>query len=381
MEKLRILIFSTAYGAGHVRASEAIIKAIRKNAPYSEVIHLDYGECLNKTLNSIIKNTYLTMIKHSPQIYGKLYYSTASVAPDSIIQRSLNSFGMAKLKKLIQSLQPDLIICTFPTVAGVLSQLREKGILSVPLVTVVTDYVAHSQWIHSGVDMYIVGCGEVYEELVSRGIMPERIHVTGIPVNPRFESHIDGSETISRLGLLSNRKTILLMGGAYGVLSRIKEVFVSLAEMESPVQLIVVCGHDKKLYKEFANMAEKTRNPVVILGFVDNVEELMAAADIIITKAGGLIISEALTQRLPSVIFMPIPGQEGENAAFLSRMGAGRVVYSTEELKNVIHTLLEKPEELEAMKQAASNAIPGYAAERAVECMLRLMDKKYAGYM
>lgn len=380
MKKLRILIFSTTYGAGHVRASEAIIQAIREKDPYSEVIHLDYGECLNKTINSIIKNTYLAMIKHSPRIYGKFFYRTANASPDSFIYRSLNSFGSTRLKKLIYSLQPDLIICTFPTVAGAISQLRLKRILNAPLVTVVTDYVAHSQWIHSGVDMYIVGCNDVYEELVSRGISPERIHVTGIPVNPKFESYIDGLETISRLGLLPKRKTILLMGGAYGILGRIKEIYRSLAEMESPVQLIVVCGHDKKLYRDLSGISLKARNPCVILGYVDNVEELMDAADIIITKAGGLIVSEALTKRLPSVIFMPIPGQEGENAAFLDRIGAGKVVNSPAELIGVVHYLLQKPDELETMRQAASKAIPGCAAERAAEYMLQLVDKKKGSY-
>lgn len=379
MKKLRVLIFSTTYGAGHVRASEAIIQAIRKRAHYSEIIHLDYGECLSKPINSIIKNTYIAIIKHYPKIYGIFYYGTTSAAPNWFIQRFLNSFGMTKLKKIIHSLQPDLIICTFPTVAGVMSQLRMKNILNKPIVTVVTDYAAHSQWIHFGVDMYIVGCSEVFEELVSRGINPERIHVTGIPVNLKFERFIDGKETISKLGLFSDRKTILLMGGAYGVLGRIKEVCRNLAEMEYPVQLIVVCGQDKKLYNELSNMVGKTRNPVVVLGFVKNIEELMAAADVMITKAGGLIVSEALTQRLPSVIFMPIPGQEEANAGFLSRIGAGKVVYSINELKSVLHSLLEQPDQLEAMKRAASKAIPGFAAERAVEYMLHLMGKNYPG--
>ena len=336
---------------------------------------MDYGKYINKTLNSLIKNTYIGMIKYYPKLWGKFYYCTASISQNSLMQRFLNSIGLSKLQKLIKTLQPDLIICTFPTVAGVLSQLRLKKVLNVPLVTVITDYVVHSQWIHAGVDMYIVGCQDIFDGLVAKGISPEQIHVTGIPVSPQFEGTLERVEIVSKLGLCPDRQTLLIMGGAYGVLDNLKEVCRIIAEKKTALQIVVVCGHHQKLYNSLQCLVGKTRNPIILLGYVKNVEELMTAADLIITKAGGLTVSEALTLKLPLVIYKPIPGQEEANAAFLNKMGAGRIAYTADQLKNVVLSLIEQPKKLKEMRQAAARAIPGLAAERSVEHMLYLLKE------
>lgn len=269
--------------------------------------------------------------------------------------------------KFIQALQPDLVICTYPTVAGVLAQQRLKGVLDVPLVTVVTDYAVHNQWIHPGVDLYIVGCENVYEGLVARGINPNLIWITGIPVSPKFEWKLDRQAILKKLGLSPERPTVLVMGGAYGILSGTKWICKVLADTAFPVQSIIVCGQDEKLYKSLESVIEEGRNPIVRFGYVKNVEELMSAADMIITKAGGLTVSEALTKRVPLVIYRPIPGQEEENAIYLEGIGAGRVAKSEEELEKIIFDLLEHPQDLERMRRAA---------EQTVECILQLLEKR-----
>lgn len=375
MKKLRVLVFSASFGAGHVRAAEAIIEAIRDREPQAEITHLDCGEFLSKTFNSIIKNTYIGLIKYSPKLWGKFYYGTAKIAPDSMIQRFLNQMGRNEFERLIHSLQPDLIVCTYPTVAGALSQLRLEHRLDVPVVTVVTDYVVHSQWIHAGVDQYIVGCNEVYGGLVARGIEPGRIKVTGIPVSPVFERSLNKKEIISGLGLSADRQTLLVMGGAHGVLDSLKEVCRLFADLSYPLQLIVVCGQDDRLYQTLDDVVAKARNPIIRFGFVNNMEEMMTAADIIITKAGGLTVSEALTRRLPLVIFRPIPGQEEANTVFLNKIGAGKTAGTLKEVGEIVQSLLEQPAELEKMRQAAAREIPGRAAERAAEHMLSLVDE------
>lgn len=375
MKQLRVLIFSATFGAGHVRAAEAIIEVIRAKQPAAEIIHLDFGEFLSKTINKVIKNTYIELIKHTPKLWGKLYYRTAKIPSHSVFQRFINGLGRREFLQYIHSLQPDLIICTYPTVAGVLARLRQKKVLDVPLVTVVTDYAVHGHWIHPGVDLYIAGCPDVYEGLVAKGIDPRRIQVTGIPVSPKFEIEFNREEILENLGLSPNRPTFLIMGGAYGVLGGAKWVCRFLADSEVPVQSIVVCGQDEKLFKSLDQVVEEARNPVVRFGYVTNVEELMTAADIIITKAGGLTVSEALTKRLPIVVFKPIPGQEAENAVYLERIGAGRTANTDEELEKVLANLLHHPKELEQMRQAAAKALPGQAAERAVEHMLGLVRR------
>ena len=374
MNHLRILVFSATFGAGHVRAAQALIEAWREEDPAVEIHHVDFGAFLSKTFNTVIKSTYIELIKHTPKLWGKFYYRTARIQPDSVFQRFLNGLGRREFIKYIDSLNPDLIICTYPTIAGILAGLRERQILSVPVVTVVTDYAVHSQWIHPGVDLYIVGCDNVYRGLVRRGIDPDRIKVTGIPVSPRFEKPLDRGKIAARLGLVPSRLTFLVMGGAYGVLGGAKWLCKILAEADFPLQAIVVCGQDEKLYKSLDSIVAEARNPIVRFGFVNNVEELMAASDVIITKAGGLTVSEALTRRLPLVIYRPIPGQEEENAVFLQEIGAGRVATTEEELELILNRILTDPGELDRMRAAAAAALPGHAAERAVAHILQLVS-------
>lgn len=376
MEQLSVLIFSASFGAGHVRAAEAIIEALCDKEPNVKITHLDFGAFLSKTFNFMIKNTYIEVIKHTPKLWGKFYRCTSKIPPDSIFQRFLNGLGKEEFVKFIQALQPDLVICTYPTVAGVLAQKRLKGILNVPLVTIVTDYAVHSQWIHPGVDHYIVGCEMVKKGLEARGINPKSIRVTGIPVSPKFELKLNRQRILKKLCLNPELPTVMVMGGAYGVLGGAKWICEVLSKTAIPVQSIVVCGHDEKLYKALDPIVEECKNPIVRFGFVRNVEELMSAADMIITKAGGLTVSEALTKRLPLVIFKPIPGQEEENAKYLEGIGAGRTAKSEVDLEKIIYDLLEHPQDLERMRRSAAKAVPGCAAELAVEGILQLLESR-----
>jgi processive 1,2-diacylglycerol beta-glucosyltransferase len=375
LDQLSVLVFSASFGAGHVRAADAVIEALRAKDPNVKITHLDCGAFLSKTFNSVIRSTYIELIKHTPKLWGKFYYRTAKIPPDSAFQRFLNGLGRREFLKYIKELQPDLVICTYPTVAGVLAQQRLKGVLNIPLVTIVTDYAVHSQWIHPGVDLYIVGCEGVYNGLVARGINPNTIQITGIPVSPKFEETLDRKAILKKIGFSPDSATVLVMGGAYGVLGGAKWICKILSETAFPVQSIIVCGQDEKLYKALDPFVEEGKNPMVRFGFVKNVEELMSASDMIITKAGGLTVSEALTKRLPLVIYRPIPGQEEENANFLENIGAGRTAKNEEELEAIIYSLLEHPKQLERMRRAALKSVPGRSAEQAVERILEILDK------
>lgn len=376
MGDLRVLVFSATYGAGHVRAAEALIEAIQSKVPSADITHVDSMAYISKTLNKVIKNTYIEVIKHTPHLWGKFYYRTSKISPHSVLQRLLNIIGRHEFLSYIQSLRPDIIICTYPVIAGVLARLRMQGTLQIPLATVVTDYAVHTQWIHHGVDLYFVGNQDVYNGLVDRGIDPQRIHITGIPVSPRFEQPLDRQEISARLNLHLDRPVFLIMGGVYGVLGGAKKLCRILAESEVPVQSIVVCGRDEKLYKSLDGIIAEAKNPIHRFGFVRNVEDLMTVSDIIITKAGGLTVSESLTKCLPMLIFKPIPGQEEENAHFVQKIGAGKVLESEEDLETIIHDLLIHPQEIERMRKAAASALPGKAAEKATEYILQLIDER-----
>ncbi|MDR3542985.1 MAG: glycosyltransferase [Desulfosporosinus sp.] len=373
MKQLKVLVFSATFGNGHLRAAEAVIEGIRIKEPSAKIIHLDFGDFLGIRFNAIIKNVYIEMIKHIPKLWGKLYYKTAKVQPQSISQRFLNKLGRKDFLKYIHEFKPDLIVCTYPTVSSILAQLRLEHLLQVPVITVITDYTVHSHWVHQGVDSYVVACTEVKESLMSWEIKAQRIQVTGIPVSPKFEGEMDRGQIITKLGLKSDLPTFLVMGGSYGVLKSAKRICEKLANSLVPVQTIIVCGKNKKLYLSLEAVIAHGRNPMIRLEFVDNVEELMSVSDLIITKAGGLTVSEALTKHLPLLIYKPIPGQEEENAYFVQRIGAGCIASSEEELEQLLNRFLRHPEDIEKMQIKAALALPGHSTERAVEDMLELV--------
>jgi len=378
MRNPRVLIFSASFGAGHMRAAEALIEAISGTYPRAHLLHLDCWAIINKNLNAVVRDFYIGMLKHTPKLWGRFYYGTARIPPDSVIQRFLDTTGQSTYLDYIESFQPDLIICTYPTVAGAIAQLKCRKKTRVPLAVVITDYTVHNQWIHEGVDLYIVGSSYIYDDFVSRGMAPGQVKATGIPVSPKFDKVMDKTQIQTSLGLMTDRPTCLIMGGAYGVLSELKQLCSNLAMTAIPSQTIVVCGRDERLYKSLDEVITNPRNPIVRFGFVSNVEELMSAADIVITKAGGLTVSEALTKRLPIIIYKPIPGQEEENAAYLEMIGAGRTARTHAELEMILLSLLQDPVQMQSMARAAASALPGHAAERAVQCMFQMVFERAA---
>jgi len=373
VKHLRFLVFSAGFGNGHFRAAEAVIEGLRIKEPYAEIIHLDFGDFLSKRFNLVAKNIYMEMIKHTPRLWGKFYYKTDKLQPESMIQRFLKHLGRSNFLKYIQAFAPDLIVCTYPTVSSILAQLRLEKILEVPVITVITDYTVHSHWVHPGVDRYMVACEEVKESLVSWGIKEQCILVTGIPVSPKFEVEMDRGHIISKLGLNPDLPIFLVMGGWFGDLKSARKICETLADSPIPVQSIIVCGKNTKLYHSLGAVIEQSRKPMVRVGYAHNVEELMSVSNLIITKAGGLTVTEALTKHLPLVIYKAIPGQEGENAQFVQRKGAGYVAETEEELGELLRRLLNNPKEIQKMREKASVALPGHSTGRVVENIIQLV--------
>jgi len=373
LKQLRILVFSAGFGNGHVRAAEALIEGLQLKEPHAEIIHLDFGDFLNKRLNTVAKRLYMEMIKHTPKLWEKFYYKTAKLQPKSMMQRFMNQLGRSDFLKYIQGFEPDLIVCTYPTVSSILAQLRLERILRVPVITIITDYAVHSLWVHPGVDRYLVACEEVKKSLVAWGIDSQRIRVTGIPISPKFEREMDRGRIISKLGLSSDLPTFLVMAGVYER-EIVKRICKQLGDSQVPIQGMIVCGKNEKLYHSLEDLNVQTRNLILRFGYVQNVEELMEVSDLIITKAGGLTVTEALTKHLPLLIFKPIPGQEVENAQYVQRLGAGHVAGTEEELEQLINRFSSYPEEISRMQKKAAVALPGRSSERAVEDLFQIVS-------
>jgi processive 1,2-diacylglycerol beta-glucosyltransferase len=249
-----------------------------------------------------------------------------------------------------------------------MSWLARTGHRLPPHTTVVTDFVAHSQWIMPHVDRYCVAAPEVGHELIARGIPAERILVTGVPVRRRFTAPLDRAAARQALGLSLETPVALAMAGSQGSLGRLPDVARALLELGHPVQGLMVAGRDAHLA---ARLRSLTRgHPVRIFGYVQDMAPLMAAADLLVTKAGGMTVAEALAAQVPLVAFGSLPGQERRNERFASRAGIALRARSRHELVEVLERALAGPELLANLRQRMRRLGRPDAARRVVAAVL-----------
>lgn len=343
-----VVLLESTYGGGHTQAGVALAAALTELEPGLTVERIDFFDLVNPTLNVAARFAYAQWIARVPVLWREFYERTGQLPPTSSWQQFLNRLGARRLARFLKERRPRVVVATHPTPGCVAAQLRRDGHLTAPVVTVVTDYIAHSFWVHPDIDRFIVGHEAVRDGLVARGVAEERVSVTGIPIHPRFQRAVDAARVRAGLGL-SGDPVVLFMAGSYGQVRGMVPACQQLASSDLPLQLVVVAGRDAQLERRIRAATEGARRPVRVMGFVDNVHELMSIADLLVSKAGGLTVSEALAKGLPMLIYRPIPGQEEGNAAFLVAHGAARVVQDPESLLAGVRGLLSDPVRLGRM--------------------------------
>lgn len=380
----KLLILSAAYGEGHQQAANAVRDALATLSPQTEVRIVDYMKSVHPKLDSFVKYCYLKSIRFAPALYGWFYKGTSQIPPSSLIQRQLNSLGMSEMEDTLNEFRPDVVFSTFPTPAGVVSHLKQQGRVDVPTATVITDHAIHSQWIHPLTDMYFVGSEYVRKGLIARGIDPHSVQATGIPIRPAFLQEFDKDALRRKYGLRAGIPTVLIMGGAYGVMGDVNQICEELFTYPHPIQILVVTGRNARMKAQLSEILPLATNPVQLYGFVPDVYELMAVADLMLTKAGGLTISEALALQLPMLLYRPIPGQEVQNAKFLVRSGVAMLARNRRQVSDHLHELLVKnPGRRIGMQRRALRVRKLQAAEEIAEGLISLANhpKKGAHYL
>jgi processive 1,2-diacylglycerol beta-glucosyltransferase len=374
LSDLYIAILSCNYGGGHQRVAEVLVDELRRRSPECRVEIYDYIEtCIGHWYNIAFTSLYFGTVRWAPWLYRWFYGATSGISSHSLLQRCINSLGKRRLAVMLQTQRPDIVVCTYCLPAGGMSELKREGRSGVPCITVVTDHAIHSQWIHPQVDLHLVSSNYVRDGIRARGISPERVLATGIPISPAFGAPLHRRALHRQYGLDPTLPTILVMVGAYNLMRGALDVYHSMVELPRPAQLLYVCGKDERLRQTIAALAQKASGPVRVFGYVREIPELMAMSDLMVSKAGGVTTSEALAAELPMVLVNSIPGQEEENMAFLQAVGAAVVAPRPAALRALIIDLLDHPERLARLREGARRVKRPAAAAQAAAAILSLV--------
>ncbi|HXU89321.1 MAG TPA: glycosyltransferase [Methylomirabilota bacterium] len=343
----RVLILTASYGSGHNEAARALATAL--TARGAEPIVVDhFRACAHPLFERLSRAAYAAVLRRSPALWGVAYGLGDRMASDSWMTFGVSRLGATALGVLLDQVAPDAVLTVHATPALAMAELAARGRRVPPHVTVVTDFVAHSQWMAAGIERFCVAADEVGREFVARGIPRERIEVTGVPVRPEFGVAIDGVDARRTLGFTDRAPVVLAMSGSWGGLGRLPHVARALAAAGRPVQGALVAGHDAPLQSKLTVLTAGTRLRVV--GYVRGVPRLMAAADLLITKAGGMTLAEAMVAETPLLLYGSLPGQERRNERFASRAGIALVARDQRHLSALIDRALGDPGLLESLR-------------------------------
>ena len=360
----KVLIMSASTGGGHNRAAKAMKDEIEKKCIDGEHITceiIDSLKLINTTLDKIISSGYEKSAKYTPKAWGGVYkMSDANIVSKHEYKGNLfNTLLASKLKKLLKERKPDLIIGTHPFPMIALSTLKKKypyrnafnSFFVPPLISVLTDYTAHSTYIQDEIDYYIAGDEYVKEVLISEGVDGDKIKPYGIPVEKSFLEHREKSVVLEELGLAPDKFTVLLMGGSFGA-GNIKDTLKELLEIDRDFQIIVITGRNETLKEKLEKSLEKhdIDKNISILGFTQDMNDILSAVDIIVSKPGGLTTTECLLKELPMIIPYYIPGQEEENMDFLSNCGAALRTSKKFTISVLLKVLIDNPMRMELLK-------------------------------
>lgn len=338
-----VLLLSAPIGSGHRLAAEALEQVLRQQ-PGLRVVHGNIFDFFPHFLGTAFLRCYLWILGHCPWLYA-LAYKWGNKQGGSLWLRSLLNHALAFLgRSYLEKLQPDAVIATHATPAGIIGCYKRSH-PGLWLGAVVTDYTVHRWWLCEGVDTYFIA-----DELLRGKItLPVEVLATGIPVREQFVAQ-DKQYCRQKFGWSSGEKVCLLMGGGEGLLP-MEEIIAALQQAGiKGLSLVAVTGHNEGLA---AVLRTKYGTAAEIYGFREDAPQLMAAADLLITKAGGLTCAEVLACGLQLLIYKPLPGQEEGNAAFMHRHCGAYVAHTLPALVKQVQEAVHKTDVGEKSSQHA----------------------------
>lgn len=365
---MKALILSVSAGGGHNKAAEAIKESIIRNEPDSEVKIINTIEYISPMLDKLVIGTYLKSIKYYP-VFFKYLYRVSDDREVTSVTKLAYEFISKQLLPTIDEMDPDVVIVTHPFTAQILSLLIRRYGFTRPTCAVMTDYGAHSFWIHGNIDAYVVSNEDMVEELMKRGVDQKSIFPYGIPVNQGFHQTRERSEILRELGL-KDKKTITVVGGSLGI-GNIVEIVKEILSIDKDFQLVVVAGGNRKLHASITELVADCDKEVLNLSYTKNMNEILKITDLLVTKPGGLTLSESFIAGTPMVIFSAIYGQETQNADYLLRHRLAVDIGSGYGCREKVEELLSDDITIQRMKNRARE----YAKPNAAQDVFLLLKK------
>jgi processive 1,2-diacylglycerol beta-glucosyltransferase len=376
--KPRVLLLSASSGAGHVRAAQALEKVFSTRGDCS-VEHLDAIDYVSKIFQGIYDKAYISMARRAPELLGVLYDRMDQPWNNMRQRLTMDLLNAQPMIRMLRRLQPDLCVATHFLPGEILAWLIAKKKLQACNAIVITDYDVHALWLCRTVDRYYVALEEAAEYLAALGVPREKVCVTGIPIDPQFASPADRLSVRKRIGLDPNVPVVLVSAGGEGV-GPVEQLVRGLLEIERPWQIVAIAGKSEKMRRHLEKLSPDAGSlpsggsRLHVVGFTKEMDQYMAAANVLVGKAGGLTTSEALARALPMALIEPIPGQEERNADQLLEAGVAIRCNNFPVAPWKISRLLDDSARLKRMQEAARRMARPNAAAAIAEDALTLVN-------
>lgn len=371
----KVLILSASVGAGHIRAAEAIEKSFIQLNAAKEVRNIDTLQYTSKLFQKLYTRAYIEIVNKAPEIFGWLYDQFDKPWQNERRRLAFDKLNTRPFVKMLEQFQPEITVCTHFLPAEIISWLKAKNRLSTRQAIVITDFDVHAMWLCHHFEHYFVALDETKVHLEQLGINPEKITVSGIPIDPIFAEHKDKLDMRRKLSLGPSHPAILVSAGGFGI-GPIERLLQAMTKMRSKAQVVAICGRNEELKKRLDSFSSTLSHDcpirIVPIGYTNQMDEYMSASDLIVGKTGGLTTSEALAKGLVFVIVNPIRGQEERNAAHLLEEGAAIRCNNLPVLAYKIDKLLGEPQRLSRMQAGARRLGRPRAAYDIVEKLLLL---------
>jgi len=365
-----LLVTETIAGHGHLRAAEAIQQALQLVAPEVETKLVTTMPLVSSALEKTVRKLYMNTLKVAPKMWGWAYESERVTSV--LFKEALARTVALKLEELVEAEKPDVVVCTHAFSLGAFAFMKRKK-ATFTLGAAITDFDLNGFWVHGGVDFYLVSNEQLKQKIIRRfDVEAYKIYVTGIPIDLKFAPLFrqrDRAAVRKRLGIDEQQPFLLITGGGSGY-GPLEQVVQLLDALEDKFVLGVITGQNTELYLKLLDEKPRLRHPLRLYGYVDNMEDFMLAADLLISKPGGLSASEALASGLPLIIMQPIPGQEERNSRFLVQQRVALKAETMEEVADLVRHLLHRPGLLQMMREAAARAGKPYASLQAAGIIL-----------